>query len=229
MKRMALMFSMCVMSLIFVILACDPMVFIKEMESRDRAYAILRDTVLTYKKRVISLFDDFQKLGYEFNIPFEKFIPVFSLPDSRNNVYAALEYDVASLERLVKICEKFDITSDMTDEDTKLIYDLLYLLKEIAEPIDEIINLHLRDEYLSRISTTRSASSISVITVALRDSITKERELVFKIKERILAIDPAGIKQVIVIQIRDILDDGNINANIRFIKEMARRISRAVR
>ncbi|WP_318250802.1 hypothetical protein [Borrelia duttonii] len=44
-----------------------------------------------------------------------------------------------------------------------------------------------------------------------------------------MAIDPAGIKQVIVIQIRDILGDGNINANIRFIKEMARRISRAVR
>lgn len=88
-----------------------------------------------------------------------------------------------AIERLEGIFKNLDLKADYTIGDTKVVYDILYLLKEITEPIDEILNVYLSDTHLSEIGTSKDAGTISIITFNLKRAKTSERDLVLQMMD----------------------------------------------
>ncbi|APR65343.1 hypothetical protein baBA2_000937 (plasmid) [Borrelia anserina] len=202
---------------------------VSEFMERDRAYDILEQTVRTYKDELTWAFNNFQRSNYGFNIPFDKFSLIFSYPDAKNYVYAALGYDSVVVNKLSKIINSLDLTSNDMTGDIKVVYDLLYLLKKIIVPIDEILNEHLSDSNLTKISASKDAGTISLITFNLKRAIARKEDLVLQIIRQILLIDLISEKQTILQALKSIVNNGNINSDIRLVREMSKRILKLVK
>ncbi|UPA08507.1 hypothetical protein [Borrelia hermsii] len=213
MKRMCAMFCVLIMSFIVAMLFyiySSRHKFQLGIKVRERVYSMLEEAAGTYRNEFSQAFTGFQKdnhkFSIKFNIPFSKFMPVFELPDVRTNVYAALGHGAPVIGRLVKI--PGGLTFDHTTRDTKLAYDFLYLLKEITEPIDEILNGHLSDANLNRMSINKDVGTISIIIFNLKKAAAREKDLVAQVMGRMLAIDLTGGRQIFLQKLKSVIYDG---------------------
>ncbi|WP_025400297.1 hypothetical protein [Borrelia hermsii] len=180
------------------------------INARKKIHSVFKETAGTYRDKFTKAFTGFQKdnhkFNIKFNIPFIKFMPVFELLDVRTNVYAALGHGVPVIGRLVKI--PGGLTFDHMTRDTKLTYDFLYLLKEITEPIDEILNGHLSDANLNRMSINKDVGTISIIIFNLKKAAAREKDLVAQVMGRMLAIDLTDGRQIFLQKLKSVIYGG---------------------
>nr|WP_192957042.1 hypothetical protein [Borrelia turicatae] len=160
--------------------------------------------------------------NHNFNISFYKFIPVFQCLKSKINVYDTFGYNATVSKKLAKISEGLDLFSDYMAGDTKVVYDLLCLLKEFTKPIDEILNGYPSDANLTGNIISRNIGIISIITFNLKRAMAMGKESVLQVMGRSLAIDLASSKQNILQKLKNIIDDGMIKSSVPFVRKMSR-------
>ncbi|UPA11246.1 hypothetical protein bpSLO_001092 (plasmid) [Borrelia parkeri] len=194
----------------------------RDIEVRDKACSVFNGAVKIFSDEFNNAITNFQQNNHNFNISFYKFIPVFQCLESKINVYDAFGYDATVSKRLANISERLDLSSDYTDGDTKIVYDLLCFLEEFREPIDEILNGHPSDANLIGNSISRNVGIISIITFNLKRAMAMEKESVSQVMGRNLAIDLASGKQNILQKLKNIIDDGMIKSSVPFVREMSR-------